>query len=415
MARPPVPDYVAGEMGTAVAPRKLRGVDLRPPWTDVALTILLLVMAFVEERYVPLTAAEQAAPLRDVDLLAEALALLAVVPLAWRRRLPIAVMTVVIGAYAARLVIGYQVPTAIQFSAMGALYSVGVYAERPEATTARLGGLAAMAVALVAASARDLIDPIAAAFTAVAAAGVTVFGETVFVRRRYEAALEERARSLEAEREERARLAVQEERLRISRELHDVWAHTVSVMVVQAGGAEEILDEDPERAKQALRSIRDAGRRALEEVRRLVQTEREASGLAIEPAVGVGGLGRLVDEMRATGLGVELHLPPDLPVLPRDVDLAVYRIVQQALTNSLTHGGDRVTAIVRVHVTGPDLVLEVDDDGAGASVPPGPEVAGRGLIGMRERVALFRGELAAGPRPEGGFCIRARIPLGGAS
>jgi signal transduction histidine kinase len=240
---------------------------------------------------------------------------------------------------------------------------------------------------------------------------VGVIGDTVYTRRRYQEALEERARALEIERDQSARLAAQEERARISRELHDVWAHTLTTVVVQAGAAEEVLDSSPEDARRALGRIQHASRQALAEVRRVIASDPDAPSERRPPAPGVSSLPDLAEELGRSGVPVELSLSGALDDLPKDVGLSAYRIVQQALTNTLAHGGPGVSARVDVRRENGALLIDVVDDGLGAKAVSDPSRRGHGLIGMRERVALFGGELQAGPRPEGGFAVHARIPL----
>jgi signal transduction histidine kinase len=222
--------------------------------------------------------------------------------------------------------------------------------------------------------------------------------------------LRERARQLERQREEKARTAVAEERGRIARELHDVVAHSVSVMVVQAQAGQRLL-ADPDLAGGAFRAIEASGREALVELRRLLGILRTgAEQPAIGPQPGLGSLGVLLEQVREAGLPVELRVEGEQVQLPPGVDLAAYRIVQEALTNTLKHAGSaRAEIIVRY---GPSAVeLEVLDDGRGA--PAATNGSGHGLIGMRERVALYGGRLEAEPRKAGGFAVRARLPLEG--
>jgi signal transduction histidine kinase len=217
---------------------------------------------------------------------------------------------------------------------------------------------------------------------------------------------------LEQEQRQRERVAVGEERARIARELHDVVAHSVGAMVAQAQGAGRVLDRDPERAREALAAIERTGRNALDEMRRSLGVLRRTDADApLAPQPGMDGLGALVAQARDSGLEVELVTEGEPAPLPAGVDLSAYRIVQEALTNTLKHAGP-VRARVAVRYAGDELELEITDDGA-----PGPPRAqavngdGQGLLGMRERVALYGGELEAAHRPEGGFVVRASLPL----
>jgi signal transduction histidine kinase len=200
------------------------------------------------------------------------------------------------------------------------------------------------------------------------------------------------------------------ERERIARELHDVIAHSVSVMVVQAGAGERVLDGDPEQARAAFYSIRETGSEALEEMRRLLGLLRQKhDALSLAPQPSIARLSLLVDEVRAAGLPTQLAVEGRPKTLAPGIELSAYRIVQEALTNIRKHAG-AVSASVRVHYTEHEVVLEVDDNGNGTLETNG-DGSGHGLIGMRERAALYGGTLEAGPRTDGGFRIRATLPL----
>jgi len=209
--------------------------------------------------------------------------------------------------------------------------------------------------------------------------------------------------------------AVAEEQARVGRELHDVIAHTLSVIVIQAGAAADVFDARPQAARQALGSIGAAGRQALAELRRVLAAVRPQPGQEEDwaPPPGLAGLGELLDRVRAAGLAVTARIDGAPVGLPAGLDLAAYRIVQEALTNTLKHARAD-TAEVTVRYSPAGLVLAVTDDGrAGAPAGrPGP-ARGRGLIGIRERAALHGGTCAAGPRPGGGFAVRVSLPLPG--
>jgi signal transduction histidine kinase len=238
-----------------------------------------------------------------------------------------------------------------------------------------------------------------------------LIGDNLRVRRAYTRELENRAVELEREREEKAAQAVAEERTRIARELHDVVAHYVSVMVVQAAGARRVVDKDPKAAKSALEAVESAGRTALTEMRRMLEVLRE-DDTGTGPQPGLGELERLINHVRDAGLPVELSIEGATCCLPAGMDLAAYRIVQEALTNTVKHGG-KATAHVTVRYTPDTLEIEVVDDGRGAAAPllAAEDGRGHGLIGMKERVALFGGTLEAGPVLTGGYRVFARMPL----
>ncbi|MFE7119108.1 sensor histidine kinase [Streptomyces sp. NPDC057654] len=245
-----------------------------------------------------------------------------------------------------------------------------------------------------------------------------VLGDSVRTRRAYWAQLQERADRLEKEREAQARMAVAAERARIARELHDVVAHNVSVMVVQADGAAYVLDGSPEQAKQALETISGTGRQALAEMRRLLgvlRTEEAGEGGEYVPQPDVEQINDLVEQVRTAGMPVDFQVEGAPRPLPSGVELTAYRIVQEALTNTRKHGGPNVGASVRLTFFDDGLGLLVEDDGRGAQhelyEEGGADGMGHGLIGMRERVGMVGGTLDAGPRPGGGFRISALLPL----
>ena len=373
---------------------------------DVALAILVFVVGTLE-----------AAGKEDLrGSLAVNVLLLGIMSaaLVWRRRRPlIAVLTIVAGAVAQAAV----ATDASQFATTFAIllltaFSVAAYAPDREA----LAGLAACVglVVVVDAFAQepmtlgDYLFPCGLAFCSWLA------GRGVRHRSRLAEAMHELAVRAEEDRETHRRAVVADERRRLAREMHDIVAHSISVMVVQAGGARRILDRDPERAAEAAAQIEQTGREALMEMRRLLGVLRPADQRAERaPQPGLGGLDALVERARDAGLAVEVRVEGERRELPGGIDLAAYRVVQEALTNCLRHAGG---AGAEVHVRyGPDeLEIEVADRGpgpAGAGTPVGG-AGGHGLIGMRERVRVHGGELEAGPRPGGGFAVRARLPVG---
>ena len=203
-------------------------------------------------------------------------------------------------------------------------------------------------------------------------------------------------------------MAAAEERARIARELHDVVAHSVSVMVVQAQAADRVLEGDEPAARELLGSIETTGRQALSELRRLLGLLRRFEAADLAPQPSLRHLDGLVAQVRDAGLPVELVVHGEPPPLPPGVDLSAYRIVQEGLTNALKHAG-RAHARVVVRYTPGEIQLEVADDGAGNGVGA---AAGHGLAGMRERVAMYGGELESGPGATGGYVLRARLPVG---
>ena len=251
-----------------------------------------------------------------------------------------------------------------------------------------------------------------------------VLGEFVGARRAYHAELEGRLRLLETERDQQAKIAVVEERARIARELHDVVAHAVSVIVVQADGAQYAIRDNPDLAETAVHTIAETGRGALHELRRLLELLRNESDErdTRAPQPDVSALPELAEKVTAVGLPVWLVFRGDLAGLPATVGLGVYRIVQEALTNTLKHAGVGAEAHVRVERVGGLIEVEVLDGGPvstnGSGFPQAREVVGvsggNGLIGMRERATVLGGTMSAGPRPGGGWQVRATFPVRGA-
>ena len=240
---------------------------------------------------------------------------------------------------------------------------------------------------------------------------VWALGRWVRLRRSGTRRLEERARRLAAEGELNARLAVERERARIARELHDSIAHSVSVMVLQAGAAEQVVMDAPERARASLSAIQDVGRDAVDELRRLLTLLRSEDDTApLAPQPGIAGLETLLAHVRDAGLPVDLTVEGTPEPLPTAIDLSAYRIVQEALTNTLKHAGP-AHAQVTLRYSGHALELEVLDDGNGGGAPDPQAARGFGLAGMRERATLYGGVVQAGPRHEGGYALRARLPL----
>jgi len=328
--------------------------------------------------------------------------LLETLPLLLRRRYPLPVLAVVLPAsIAAQFVVGVLPPFALGL----ALYTVASHTERRVALRAGVAALATLVVLLLVRNGFDARESVV--HLIIFASATWILGDNVRTKRAYYRELEERAERLEREREENIQHAAAEEQERIARELHDVIAHSVSVMVVQAAAANDIFERQPERAREALRSIEESGRSALTELRRLLGIVRTHERGRLDPQPGLAALEELIEQVRATGLEVELELNGELGELPSGVDLSTYRIVQEALTNTLKHA--QATHVrVRLGRRAHELAIEVADDGVG----PGKESTnGHGLIGMRERVALLGGTLETGPGESGGFAVKVRFPL----
>ena len=237
-------------------------------------------------------------------------------------------------------------------------------------------------------------------------------GEFIGARRAYQREMEQRLVLLETERDQQAKIAVGEERSRIARELHDVVAHAVSVMIVHADGAAYTIRSQPEVAENAVRTIADTGRQALTEMRRLLGVLRsDDAETQWAPQPDARGVVELAENTRAAGVPVRLEITGDVDDLPVGVGLSVYRIVQEALTNTIKHAGAGTTATVRLGRMAEELRLEVTDNGFGTPHDVVKVSGGNGLIGMRERAAVLGGEFEAGPNPGGGWRVRATFPL----
>jgi signal transduction histidine kinase len=328
-------------------------------------------------------------------------------PLLWRRRWPVAVFAVI--AAIAFVQWAFDVRAFGDAALLVALYGVAV--SQPRRVTLAAAAVLELGVVLAVArwSAADgLRGFVALSGLATAAA---VLGTSTRTRRALLASLHERAERLERERDQQGQLAAAAERARIARELHDVVAHNVSVMIALSDGASYALEEDPARAKSAMRTASRTGRQALGELRRLLGVLRDRNGNAqLAPQPGLAQLDELLQDVRGAGVPVSFEVTgrPAAP-LPPGLELAVYRIVQEALTNTLKHAGPGAEALVRMR-HGPDVLeVEVLDTGEPA---PGPRMEGSaGLQGMRERAAVYDGELDAGPAPEGGWRVHLVLPL----
>jgi signal transduction histidine kinase len=338
-------------------------------------------------------------------------------PIAWRRRFPLQVLAATELVVLAELVLGLDrvgLAGGVGPGVIVAMYTVATscpwQVSAPAATVVLVVNTAAILAVprFTDADAVGLADPISAVLLL---GGSWLAGDNVRTRRAYTAELEERALRLERDREARAVRAVAEERARISRELHDVVAHHVSVIAVQAGAAAEEATTDPSR--EAFGVIQETSRQVLAELRSMLDVLRaDGQGQGLTPQPSLRDVDQLVAQSRTAGLPVELVVTGAPRQLPAMVDLAAYRILQEALTNTRTHAG-AAHARVELRYAEDALGLEVTDDGRGPSGRPGNGGGGRGLIGMRERVALVGGSLEVGPRPGGGFRVAAMLPLDG--
>jgi signal transduction histidine kinase len=336
-----------------------------------------------------------------------ALVLLSCLPVAARRSWPLAALCAGLAPETLLTVSGY--PSGVP-SLAGLVLLFSVASHRGLAVA--LGGLLAALAAYTAGAVGGRVpasgwnDHVMVVVVLVAVWGA---GRSLRLRRAYLEELRERAVRLERARAADTRAARAEERSRIARELHDVVAHHVSVMIVQAAAARKVLSADPALAGEALSAIEQTGRMAMAEMRGIVGVLRTDGRAELGPQPGVEDLPALVEQMREAGLPTRLLVEGRPRPLPAGVDLAAYRLVQEGLTNSLRHAGDGAEAVVTVRHRPRELDVQVEDDGVGE---PDPAMrSGHGLVGIRERVALYGGILSIGPRPGGGFEVRARFPL----
>ncbi|MDQ6784824.1 MAG: histidine kinase [Actinomycetota bacterium] len=419
-------DPGAGDAGAggALWARWTATMHAHPVLTDAALT---LVLAAISTPWL----------LRDhrsgaVSAILQAGLLL---PIIWRRRYPVAVfVTISVVAFAQFL---FAERLLADISLLVALYTVSVH--RPRRTA--LAAAAIVEVGVVLATVRWTLAgdwTRSLVFLSAMGAAAVLLGVNVRTRRAHLATLIERAERLEHERDQQARMAAVAERTRIAREMHDVLAHSLAVMVSLADGASAKLTSEPERAATAIAHVSDLGRQSLRDTRRLLGVLRadgvpSSTGLAadggsrpsngsradVSPQPDVSELDDLVERVRATGLDASLHISGDPFDVAPGAGLTVYRIVQEALTNSLKHAVQPHAVVVRLRYHAPALDIEVTDDGLlpwpseGAS-PDLPRSAGHGLAGMRERASLHQGTVAAGPGPgpDGGWRVQAWLPVG---
>ena len=341
---------------------------------------------------------------------------LLVAPLAWRRRAPVPAAAVVTGVGLLQLgAVPQLIPADV--AALVMVHALAAYAPRWAARAGLAVGLLGAVLAATFYYAIDSPDAMVVATGTIAVAVVAAWalGNLRRARVQREAGLEERARLLEIERQQEMRLAATAERARIAREMHDVVAHSLSVVIAQADGGRYAGRTDPEAATGALEAIAATGRQALTDMRALLGVLREGPGEEYAPQPDVAAVPALVEDVRASGLDVDLLVEGSPRPLPAGPQLAAYRIVQESLTNVLKHAGSAGRAWVRLSWRDDGLEVAVLDDGRGASaalVDGAPQGGGQGLRGMVERAQLHGGRLTAGPRSGGGFAVQALLPYG---
>jgi signal transduction histidine kinase len=333
-------------------------------------------------------------------------------PIIFRRRWPlgvvIAIAVVVVGQEALNGDLTENSVTPLLTFPM-AVYAVAAYTDRRRAL---IGLGAAITFVWIDVALSNNPESADFLFTALLVGGPWLVGRIVAARGELAMELRDKADRLEREQDKQSQLAVAHERARIARELHDVVAHNVSVMVVQAAAARRMIDHDAEKAKEVLGSVEQTGRSALKEMRRMVGMLGQADEeLALAPQPSVDELEWLIERAREAGLDVDLTIEGEKRRLESGVDLSAFRIVQEALTNTLKHAGP-ARAEVTLRYGEHDVEVDVSDNGRGvpAAAGNGAEI-GQGLVGMRERVAMLGGEIEAGYRKDGGFAVHAKLPL----
>jgi signal transduction histidine kinase len=395
-------------------------------WVDIGVAALLTVVNVGGLSYT----AYGGVDFRDPDAWSVLLNVACALPLALRRRYPLTVALAVGTSYMALGFLGYS-SFGGSIALVLALYTLGAHAAVLPGLAITVAGTASSIAYLYVN--RDSLVAVGAAFDAwmvgsqvLVCCGTWVVGRTLRARRRYLAELENRADRLERTAAAELRAALAEERARMARELHDVVAHHVSVMTVQAAAARRLIDRSPDRSGEAMQAVEETGRTALVEMRRIVSALRSADAESgadtstpghdvLTPQSGVGDLAPLIARAREAGLEVDLTVVGQPKSLPTGVDLAIFRVVQEALTNTLRHAGPtRAAVLLRYETDG--VVVGVTDDGSQRrGGPTGRTVdsdrTGHGLIGMRERVTLNGGTLQTGPRTVGGFEVVAKLPV----
>lgn len=405
-----------GHQGASVSPvsfppaRAVRALLARPRVVDATIAGLLLLMMVAGLVSKTPTAAQHAN-----DAGAYLLAVGMAAPYVFHRRAALISLAFVLGSLLVYSAIGYAAFPGV--NAFVLLFAISIHSDRRRAGVAFAATALTLLIA-VALQPAGVVDRNSAIFAALGTVIAWLGGDNLRQRRVRWAALRERNELLEREREDRARQAVLEERLRIARELHDVVAHAMSVIAVQAGVGSHVGLAQPAEAQRSLATIETTSRSALVEMRRMLGVLRSAGDAApatTAPSPGLGDVPGLISQVRDGGLTACLHITGGAGFIPPGVDLSAYRIIQEALTNAIKHGGPN--AQIMVAYSDDAVSVEVTSD-ASADHDRGQHVVapGHGIIGMRERVALFGGDFSSGPRPGGGFRVAARLPFeGGAS
>jgi signal transduction histidine kinase len=390
--------------------READGTGELPRLSDAVLAVVLAVAASLDLRFDLDNSTHYGS-----DFATGVVVAIATLGLAWRRRWPFATLCVVAGVIAVPQMFG-----PLTFTLWGhfvpllvAAYTAARWCSAPRAGMAAAVTGVTIAIVLLRVPASGSAGNIP--FAVVPAAGLMIAGRVLQRRQDRLQELADRAHRLETQHDVEVAAALAVEQARIARELHDVVAHCVTVMVVQAGVAEAFLDSSPELAREPLQEVQSTGQQAMAELTRMLGLLRGAGDVswALAPQPGVAQLPDLAERLTTSGLEVQLTSVGDVRALPPGVDLTVFRIVQEALTNTLKHAGGGARALVELRYLPRSVEVEVTDGGTGGERQPGagPGRGGHGLIGMAERVSLFGGELHTGVRPDGGFRVVARLPL----
>ncbi len=346
---------------------------------------------------------------RPDDALLTVLVLAASLPFALVRRWPLAALAVMMGAVVAQALIGYRPVDVGIWAAGAALFVTAAFGSGRDLVIGALVGAAGLVAVFL--GMRGDVQWATMAISWAAYSFAWTIAVIVRVYRAVAARAQSRADLFAADREARAREAVANERVRLARELHDSVGHALNVIVLHAGGARRVVETKPALAQEALGNVEDAGRQALGDIERMLGILRgPGEEESFQAQAGLAQLDRLLAQVREAGLPVEMRVSGTPVALPTSLDLSAYRIVQEALTNTLKHAG-KASSIVTMTWAEDQLEIEVVDDGRGPTGPPSAG-GGRGLVGIRERVLLFGGELLVGPRPDGGFGVWARLPSG---
>jgi signal transduction histidine kinase len=339
-------------------------------------------------------------------LLAWTLEIALFAPLAWRRRTPLTAFAVVAGVAFVQWLGGVLLATG-DFALLIALYSVAAHSSLRRLLLA--GGVMEIGVALATAQWAPKVNTVRAfVLLSGMSTAAAVLGLNLRTRRAYLASLEDRAARLERERDQQAQIVVGEERARIARDVHDIVTHSLSVMVALTDGAAYTLPASPERAADAMEKASQIGRQAIAEMQRVLEVLRDG-GPARHPQPGLSQLNGLFTEVRAAGLTVEYAVTGRPPAMASGAELAIYRVIQEALTNVRKHTVPGTTARVRLGHSTERVEIEITDDGPAVPASAAPERTGHGIAGMRERVAVYGGLLQAGPLPGGGWRVYARF------